>query len=45
MVTLKGKLVSFQHSINFTRVQDVSIMANKRGMMTALRIPADHGHK
>ena len=25
MVTLKGKLVSFQHSINFTRVQDVSI--------------------
>ena len=25
MVTMKGKIVSFEHSINFTRVQDVSI--------------------
>ena len=25
VVTMKGKLVSIEHSINFTRVQDVSI--------------------
>ena len=25
VVTMKGKLVSFEHSINFSRVQDVSI--------------------